>query len=848
MLSCRYPALFTLVILVAFVPTRSIPADLPTNERMRAVVKQFVAETGGNVIGLGSWISNKKYADPLTGGKSDHDMRLLIPRGTTPEQAAKQWNEARKELISKIRQEFGKDADKVLKTVNLYPPTQLMQGVEDADDALQQFKRLKQVPALSYVDEVTDNTPASFAEGLYGEGADAFTQRYEKDAGRLFYKENGKVYVGMTDFTHLSEGEARFTIRGSVSTSRQWISHLDDALDAGDVKAAAKYLERLERDLSKARDLARCGVDREWSQAMKTIITELRNKPQADTLRRLTGTVRGLVTYAGRQTAVLGAMEGQSAATVSVLKEILTKPGSSTSSVLDDLAKVIDAPLEKIIGGLVAAIMTMQLSTVAGEEGFAEAIRQGVPMFADLPAGLFVTMADAILKDAESAGIELVAGRQDAWDLMAGIYNGRNIEVDERTGTWDVDRLVAQVHDINKIKSMVMARAYAAARSGLVSGADVDAKVTQRIYDRCYPVILQAWRAKREKLYAEFDKITTDLQMNPVALIATPSKSVWPKGAKSVKVALAAVSRNGVPEKPMQRMQQIAALITGLKAKVAMNYKFLPAGSLGDYPNQASLSFSAPGRYTANVTREIKVRAEGLDPNHQLAAPVNTDAMVEIEITKQPEEKPVAKPVKPITVAKPKPVALKPKVTSSGASTSTKPPAVPKPKRMWVLVDVTKQKVQNHIYTGFSWDEPTITENRVELMARDIHELTPWRTKNINDGKPFKCWATWTIPPSQLIPGQKFSITISGEYANFYMPAVMHFAWPGEQYDTSIPTIAPSGSQKVIPITMFNVGTYMAESGNWAKEDDKPGRKMGIGVWFEVLNTKFEYWYVYELR
>ncbi len=604
--------IFTLLLLIAATGVgHAAPSDLATNERMRGIVKQVVENTGGDIIGLGSWISSKKYADPLTGGKSDHDMRLLLPRGTKPEVAAEEWNKVRKELTAKIRKEFGKDADTVLKTVNLYPPTQLMEGVEDTDDAVKAFKKWKQVPALSYTDEVTDNIPRKFTEGLYGEGADAFTQYYEKDAGRLFYKQNGKVYVGMTDFTHLSEGQARFTVQGTVNTSKQWISHLDDVLDGDDAKSVAKYLERLERDLSKARDLARCGVDREWSQSMKAIAAELRAKPQPETLRKLTGTVRGLVNMAGRQTALLGALEGQSVTTKMILKEMLTKPGSGTSSVLDDIAKVVDAPIEKIIGGLLAVIMTMQISTVAGEEGYAEAIKQAVPMFANVPLALAMSLTDAILKDAESAGIDIVAGRQDAWDLMAGIYNGRNIEVDERTGTWDVDRLVAQVHDVNKIKSMVLARAYAAASSERKGAEEIDAKVTQRIFDRCYPVILQAWRAKREQLYGEFEKISTDLQSNSVALTSSPSKSVWPKGAKSVRVALSAVSKNGIPDKAMQRMQQIAVLITGLKARTIMSYKFQPDGPVGDYPNQTSVSFTAPGRYrqVSHVRSRFKHKA-----------------------------------------------------------------------------------------------------------------------------------------------------------------------------------------------------------------------------------------------
>jgi len=107
----------------------------PTNVRVQNVLKKLVASNNREVVGLGSWISGKKYNDPLTGGTSDHDMRLLLPQGTPPENALAEWRATQAKLKEMVKAEFGKDADRVLSTINLYPPTQLVQGVEDGADA-----------------------------------------------------------------------------------------------------------------------------------------------------------------------------------------------------------------------------------------------------------------------------------------------------------------------------------------------------------------------------------------------------------------------------------------------------------------------------------------------------------------------------------------------------------------------------------------------------------------------------------------------------------------------------------------------------------------------------------------
>lgn len=838
---------FILALLVSLTmhsSTQYASAAPATNEQIRAIIISVVKETGVSIIGLGSWVSGKEYNDPLSGGSSDHDLRLLMPSGTSQQQAAAEWNNIRQKITDKINKTFGNKSSTVLKSVNLYPPTQLMTGVADADDALEQFKKLKQVPSLGFTGVVDENTAAKYAEGLYGEGAIAYTQDYERKAGKLFYKNGNQAYAGMTDLTHLTEGQARYTISGCVNTAKQWSDHLDDAIAEMNPKAIAKYLGRLDTDLTKARDLARCGMDSEWRGSVKTLIEQmkkLQKKPDRQALQKLIGSVRAVAAAGQRQTCILGAMQGRSSTAVAMLKEMLTVPTSKTASILDDLVKKIDLPMDQIVGGIVVALTVMQYSAIAGEEGFGEAIRKAVPMLMSFPVGLAAEIANAIIDDARSAGIDIIAGRQDAWDLMAGIYNSRRLEVDEKQGTWDLNRLVSQIHDIAKLKTLVMAKAQIAADSEMESSRQVDAQVAQRIYGRCYPVILQAWRAKREEFYAEFQSLGETLQTNTVALTASPSSAIWPKGATSVKVSVSAVSQNGIPEKQMQRMKEIAILLTGLKATTIMNYQFQPSGALGSYPNQAAISFKAPGRYTIAVNREIRVQAQGLSPQHLLAKPVITSASVDVDITKE-EDKP--KPVVKKPVAKPQVVVKKP-VNKPETSSVAKPSVPSTPKRSWVLVDRKKHRLHWDDLWVWNSDE-RVSGNRYEVDARDRRDKP--KDQLWVYGEPFIAWADWSDPPAQLQPGAKFTVSLSGQAANFKSPVKIDFALPDGKTREINQYNAAAGSQRVLNLEAPKAGSYVDAQGDRHYDDDTLGRKWSLMFQFDLIDLLITYEYIYELR
>ena len=99
------------------------------NVRMQRVLLKFVETNKNSVMGVGSWISGAGF----NAATSDFDMRLVLPKGGTDaaqvNAQVKQWQQARSQLTSLINQEFGDQADNILRRTNLYAPNQLMHGV-----------------------------------------------------------------------------------------------------------------------------------------------------------------------------------------------------------------------------------------------------------------------------------------------------------------------------------------------------------------------------------------------------------------------------------------------------------------------------------------------------------------------------------------------------------------------------------------------------------------------------------------------------------------------------------------------------------------------------------------------
>jgi len=564
------------ILLLTLILTSSAQT-VPTNVRMQNVVKAFVERTGQQLIGLGSWISGTNYNDVLTSGVSDHDLRLVIQRsGITPAlseqelQSARrvlteEWQSARRVLTEMINQEFGKDASKILGVTNLYPPNQLMKGVENAADAMERFQELGRVPNLGFTGKVVPNTPIKFAEGLYGEGAQVWTQMYEQKTGRFFYAADGKVFAGMVDLTHLEEGHAKYSSGGMANTGVQWIEHAEEEIAQGRGNRVAKYLERLERDLGKAKDLARVGGDQSWTAEIRDLTQRLKSNPGA--LGSLEGRVTALLARSHMESVIIGRMAKAGPLEGAVLKAAIAGIAAKNQFGQALTTAAQNIPVEKLIHGVIAIMVVKSASSTAGEAGYLEALRSEAPLLASLPTGILMGLTNAILDAAKTGGFALVASYQDPWELLEGNFTvaGR-VSVDEGR-PYTIDELVKAIHTEENLSGFVYKRSVEAAERGFqgpVSSGN-DSKAAENTYERCYPPILRAWQTRREQLRMEYFNTADRLQKTVFPIVVNPASAKLPKDGKVDAMAELLPPKNSTLGRDLDRMKEILIWLQGGK-------------------------------------------------------------------------------------------------------------------------------------------------------------------------------------------------------------------------------------------------------------------------------------------
>jgi hypothetical protein len=210
---------------------------LPTNLRMIQIVDKLQA-SGITIIGSGSWITDRKFRDPLSVGigvePSDFDMRIYIGDPKTPPQTMiDTWKQAGDKLRELINEEFKDDpaaAKKMLQSTNLYPPDQLMAGVTNNAEALERSIKYNRVPNLGITSITSNLDPNKAVGGIYGEGSRAQRQFKELTEGRVFGKQAASIEQIIAE-----EGAEKFTAKGSASVSRQWGEFADYWLKEGEI-------------------------------------------------------------------------------------------------------------------------------------------------------------------------------------------------------------------------------------------------------------------------------------------------------------------------------------------------------------------------------------------------------------------------------------------------------------------------------------------------------------------------------------------------------------------------------------------------------------------------------------
>jgi hypothetical protein len=608
-------AMLLLLPLFCFAPVKPLWGQVPsTAVRMQKVIRQFVQDTDNELVGVGSWITGGSYRDILDTKNlitaSDHDLRLILTKACEPEQAVTKWKEVRRQLILYIDKEFKSEASFVRAKTNLYAPNQAMVGVEDAEDARAFFIRHNEVPNLGYHRQVDAKAAKESAEGLYGRGAKAWTQSYEKSAGRRFYKLQGQVFTSGTQYLHEKELIALSTPKGATNTARQWIEHTLEALGKEDGRAVGKHLERLERDITKAKNLLGLSVDEAFRMEAKTLAAQLKSNPAS--LSYVRDRVTQLLQRSSVETAILARFEDSSKTQQAIFRALLRaiQSGDETGKKILELAKKV--PVATILDALARLFSAYELGTAYQQADYLKALAAMQIQLDPFAIGILAEITYQCIESAKDAGATLVANRQDCSDLMQGIYAGGNFEAEGTTVTQD--ELFHRFKDENELKKFVMERATEASRRNLGEKNDVyDARIAEAKFAKCFPSISAVWKARRERLAAEYHRLFQELVDSPISLMYAPTPlSIDPVTKKATATVIIVESKEDGDR--MVRMKKIAQQLTTQIPTLHCYYVWSPGGKETGHTQKRIFEYTEPGFFTVEVKRVWTSKGHGKNP------------------------------------------------------------------------------------------------------------------------------------------------------------------------------------------------------------------------------------------
>lgn len=516
----------------------------------RIVLEQLeqllMADPQLQIIGQGSWLrpvadSAKKagqatgkgpisraYADPLLGGTSDHDLRLVM-KGKD-QAVAYRWRAAQDKLRNGIQSLFPKNASaraiedtllkygfqpaeakvlaqqggealigKILKSVNLYAPPGLMRAVVDEKTAAATFKKLGTVPNLA----------GKIVEGVWGEGTTAAIQEFES-GGRLFWNSGkGAVRAGFVDLVHLSEGPGRYTLEGAANLSAQWAEKALEALHENDPALLAKYLKRLKSTLNLAARKGNLSAGA-MADSFSVIDAMIANAEQ------------GVVNVADVRRAVRGARMQ-----ASLLGELARNPGNTDRQIL---MAILDskAPgrfdkvgqwfretweaadnwvmFERAVQGVFLVYSTWQVAGTWGAQGMETALRQAgveAAMLASLPIGAVTMLANHVIETAKEAGYDMSVRSQDWDNFLAGISSVQGCEGTTRK-EMNIHQLALDLASADEVRQVVESQATHIQMLCGFGTPEIMQGKWQALVGRMRPIITAEWLRERKRIMIEY--------------------------------------------------------------------------------------------------------------------------------------------------------------------------------------------------------------------------------------------------------------------------------------------------------------------------------------------------------
>ncbi len=629
----RYLFTLFLFLFFSFLTLRQ-PLSSPTDyELMQEVIKNFVELTGDRIVGSGSWIKGSTF-EP---GVSDFDMRLLTRSGDPAIQIQK-WKESQGKLVELIQKKFGSRANAILTRTNLYPPDQMMFGVEDQSEAAARFAEWRRMPNLKKGGKFTS---ANDIEGLWGEPGRLMRQKKELSEGLLFYK-NPETFEAITSSPrsiHKAEGILRYNAELAAKSTAQCADIGLAYLSKGNSHELLKYLGRTDRELQRCRELSGAAIDWDFIKKLQKLQTDIELDPKLLKDPKFAAGAKQVLLRAKSESAILANYAKAGPMQKAYLRVMLD--GVAAKNQLGDLIDTIGTHtpdwvnFTNAVKFMMIAAGTAQVAEAAGHGDTDEAVRSTLillksasvkglslsSLVASIPGYSALLLAQMIVEirmEAKQAGVLLAVGRQNPWELISGIYRawGAGYDPDPRYGKErTLGDLVARFHSESRLEAWVLHMCGRAVSQGARPpewGPRVRATVEdtkKAIFDRCWPIIRFAWLWEREMLMAEYLNIRSELVHTPLFIGYTPQK---PKLNESV---IASVHNMGQHlEQSLFRMEVILKLLYGSKSFLGWQYFWDPEGSHVSLKNRRSFIFQTLGNHQVDVRLSLKPYPGGNDP------------------------------------------------------------------------------------------------------------------------------------------------------------------------------------------------------------------------------------------
>ncbi len=489
--------------------------------------------SGCALVSLGSWTKpGGSYRDPLGSHQrpSDHDLRLVVPKGLNNAEALQFYNQTRARVAYGVRMRFGVNANRILESINIYPPEQLMAGVKTEAEAIERFAEHK---------IGTPNLGGLPPDGLWTKGRFEFARAYERTSGRIFFNDGKKMQSGFADIISDvvcgAEDAVPSTLSGASQNAAAFAEKAAHAVEAGRPEDAIKDLQRTRTSLGKGYGLAKV-------EGSASYLDDLISKAKKDPFPLLNPSLRDEILKATKRASLeahlLEKIETASAADKELITQWLKELNGQTTvgqKIMNFFEKV---PFDKIALGLRTIFTFYQGYVIAGkvdENDIDGALREaGVWVTFEgigVGPGMMVMMANILIEQAKAFGFDLVASTQDCVDLLAGVFTvkGREVNVlDDKVRPLTVDDLVTMYQRPQDLEHEIDYRAHHAAARGLGEATGKsDIEVQKRLSERCKQEIIMQWSQKRNELDREFATLHNALSSSPISITYQPDPAVF---------------------------------------------------------------------------------------------------------------------------------------------------------------------------------------------------------------------------------------------------------------------------------------------------------------------------------